>query len=278
MKRRAIPYSAAELAWLTANRGMVISDYHRAFKAEFGRDDVEMVHLHALRKRKGWKVDRAEPGRYIGRHVDRRYSAEELSFVEWRQAMSRPALRAAFVEKFGRADVTVDDIKSLCTRKGWVTGRTGCFEKGMTPANKGKRMPFNAASAKTQFKPGQRTGRANALYKPIGTERISKEGYRERKVHDGLPMQSRWKAVHRMEWEAKHGPLAGGMVLKRIGTDKLDANPSNWEAIPQAMLPRLNGRFGRGYDDAPPELKPTILAVAKLEHLARTKPKDSQHA
>lgn len=31
----------------------------------------------------------------------------------------------------------------------------------------------------------------------------------------------------------------------------------------------LNGRFGRDYDTAPSELKPTILAIAKLEHKAR---------
>ncbi len=39
---------------------------------------------------------------------------------------------------------------------------------------------------------------------------------------------------------------------------------------PFAQLGRLNGRFGRGYDAAPAELKPTILAVTELEHQART--------
>jgi hypothetical protein len=31
----------------------------------------------------------------------------------------------------------------------------------------------------------------------------------------------------------------------------------------------LNGRFGRNYDGASAEAKPTILAIAKLEHKAR---------
>ena len=35
------------------------------------------------------------------------------------------------------------------------------------------------------------------------------------------------------------------------------------------MLPRLSGRWGLGYDEAPDELKPTVLAVAELEHKAR---------
>jgi hypothetical protein len=43
--------------------------------------------------------------------------------------------------------------------------------------------------------------------------------------------------------------------------------------VPRALLPRLNGRFGRGYDEAPEELKPTIMAVAKLEHSVRERRK-----
>lgn len=58
-------------------------------------------------------------------------------------------------------------------------------------------------------------------------------------------------------------------VLKCLDGDKLNCAPSNWIAVPQGMLPRLNGNSGRDYDKAPAELKPTILAIAKLEHKAR---------
>lgn len=63
------------------------------------------------------------------------------------------------------------------------------------------------------------------------------------------------------------------MCLKCLSDDKTNCDPSNWELIPRALLPRLNGRFGRNYDDASPELKPVILAVAKLEHQARERRK-----
>jgi hypothetical protein len=100
---------------------------------------------------------------------------------------------------------------------------------------------------------------------------IHESGYRERKIHDGLPMHSSWKFVHRIEWEKLNGPVPEGMVLKCKG-DPLNTDPSNWELIPRGLLPRLNGRFGRGYDEAPADLKPTIMAVAKLEHrLSETK-------
>ncbi|QPC88648.1 HNH endonuclease [Mesorhizobium sp. NBSH29] len=247
---------------------MVISDYHRAFVEAFGRDDVKAPHLHALRKRYGWKVGR-EPGRFVGRQRNRRYSAEELSFIESRQSMSRRALHEAFVKEFVRSDIKVDDIKALCTRNGWKTGRDGHFEKGATPANKGKKMPFNANSAQTQFKKGNLTGRANVNYKPVGAERRSKEGYVERKVHDGLPLQSRWRGVHMLLWEEINGPVPEGHCLKCLDGNKGNTHPSNWALVPRALLPRLNGKWGRGYDAAPAELKPVIMTVVKMEHMAR---------
>lgn len=33
------------------------------------------------------------------------------------------------------------------------------------------------------------------------------------------------------------------------------------------MLPRLNNRYGRDFDKAQADIKPTIMAVAKLEHV-----------
>src|SRR6185437_7978694 len=136
-------------------------------------------------------------------------------------------------------------------------------------------MPFNANSARTQFKKGGRTGRANELYKPIGTERLSKDGYLERKIHDGMPLQSRWRAVHLVNWEKLNGPLPKGMALKCLG-DKSDTAPSNWMLVPRSMLPRLNNRWGRNFDHAPAELKPTIMAVAKLETKIADKRQQSQ--
>jgi hypothetical protein len=63
--------------------------------------------------------------------------------------------------------------------------------------------------------------------------------------------------------------LPEGMCLKCLDNDKTNTDLSNWELIPRALLPRLDGRFGRGYKDAPPELRPTIMVISKLEHKAR---------
>lgn len=215
MRGRAIPYTADELAWLEANRLMVISDYGHAFREQFGRSDVSDVNLHSLRKRNGWS-----------------------------------------------------------------TGRTGQFVKGQESHNKGKRCPEGKGgrhpnARRTQFVKGERRGVAVKLYKPIGTERLSKDGYRERKIHDGMPLQSRWRAVHLVEWEAVNGPIPKGHALKCLDGNRQNCDPSNWECVPRAILPRLAGKIGRykrtlAYDDASPEVRPALLTIAKLAHKART--------
>lgn len=197
------------------------------------------------------------------------YFDDELAWIEANKDWPRKQLHQGFVARFQRHDVSQQNLTALCKRKGWLTGRTGQFVAGQEPPNKGKTMPAHPNSVATRFKKGERRGRANHLHKPIGTERISKDGYLERKIHDGLPMQSRWRAVHLMNWEANHGPIPEGHALKCLDGDKMNTRASNWELVPRALLPRLNGRFGRGYDSASPEVKPTILLVAKLEHQAR---------
>lgn len=207
------------------------------------------------------------------------YSAAELRWIEAHSRDVRRDAYAAFCKKFKRADVSLKNFNALCKRNGWFTGRTGHFVKGQEPHNKGKpceegRGGKHPNSRRTQFTKGKRRGVAVKLYKPIGTERVSKDGYLERKVHDGLPLQSRWRAVHLIRWEEANGPVPQGHALKCLDGNRQNTDPSNWEAIPRALLPRLvRGRHGQGfdYDAAPAELKPAILATAKLKHATNTK-------
>jgi hypothetical protein len=77
-------------------------------------------------------------------------------------------------------------------------------------------------------------------------------------------MQSRWRFVHLIRWEEVNGPVPGGMKLKCLDGDRTNTDPDNWEAIPQGMLPKLTRK--RGFDHAPQELKPTLMALAKLDY------------
>lgn len=176
-----------------------------------------------------------------------------------------------FCDEFGRGDVSFANYKALCTRKGWVTGRDGRIKKGAEAWNKGQKSPPGKCgnhpnSRRTQFKPGTRRGVAVKLYKPIGSERLSKEGYVERKIHDGLPLQSRWRAVHLIRWEEVNGKLPKGMCLKCLDGNRQNTDPDNWVAIPRGALPFLNGHRGHNYDETPDELKPSVLALARVKH------------
>ena len=201
------------------------------------------------------------------------YSVEEFAWIEARKTLPRRELHAMFVARWRRGDVSAAALASLCKRRGWLTGRTGCFEKGIVPLNKGKPMSpeTRAKCAATMFQPGSRSGRADQLYKPIGSERLSKDGYLERKIHDGLPMQSRWRAVHLINWEALHGPIPDGKCLKSRDGNRRNTDPSNWELIDRALLPVLNGGgWGKlSYDEAEPEVKPALMALAKLRIAGR---------
>lgn len=196
------------------------------------------------------------------------YSTEELAFCEARQILPRRELHSQFVERFGRSDVSLENFKAMCTRKGWRTGRTGCFPKGNEPFNKGRPHPARGNAAQTQFKKGALPHNTRGP----GHERIdSKDGYvilivAERNPWSGAATRPVHK--HRWLWEQKHGPLPKGMALKCLDGDKTNTDPSNWEAVPRAVLARLNGGRHKkriAFDAAPAALKPTLMAVAKLE-------------
>jgi hypothetical protein len=93
-------------------------------------------------------------------------------------------------------------------------GRAHLFTKGITPWNKGVPFQSGGRSAETQFKPGRPAHEASN-WLPIGSERINADGYLERKTTDdpGLVPARRWTAVHRLVWEAAHGPIPPGFIV-----------------------------------------------------------------
>jgi len=198
------------------------------------------------------------------------YSAAELAWIEENCAFTRRDLHRFFVMFFGRTDVAVKDLKALCSRKGWKTGRDGRFPKGSIPPNKGRKgMPMHPNCAATQFRKGQLPHNT----KWLGHERVSKDGYVEISIAETNPYTGydrRYVLKHRHLWEQAHGPLPAGMCLKCLDGNKQNTDPANWEAVPRALLPRLAGRWTEPFDSAPAELKPTLLAIAKVEHAART--------
>ncbi len=88
------------------------------------------------------------------------------------------------------------------------------FQPGLVPWNKGQPFQSGGRSAETQFKAGRPAHEASN-WLPIGSLRICADGYLERKTTDdpGLVPARRWVAVHRLVWEAAHGPIQPGMIV-----------------------------------------------------------------
>lgn len=109
------------------------------------------------------------------------------------------------------------------------------FTSGMQPWNKG--VPgstgLQPGCRATQFKAGRPAHDARN-YRPIGTLRINAAGVLERKVTDdpGLVPARRWVGVHRLVWEAEHGPVPDGhAVVFRPGRRTTDPDEITLDAL-----------------------------------------------
>jgi len=98
----------------------------------------------------------------------------------------------------------------------------------------------------TRFQPGHVGGRAAEVYQPIGTERITRDGYLERKIHDGLPRQSRWRAVHLLLWEEANGRVPPGHAIAFRDGDKRNLDLVNLHLVSRAELMRRNSCHNYG--------------------------------
>lgn len=139
--------------------------------------------------------------------------------------------------------------------RGGHTSHGGRFRKGHIPWNTGTKcvVGTHPNSAAHHFKPGTMNGQDNYNYKPIGSLRISKDGQLQRKVRDDGPTSRRWISVARLVWEAAHGPVPRGKVIRfrdgQATTDEARITLDRLECITQ----RENMRRNSCHTILPPE-------------------------
>ena len=181
------------------------------------------------------------------------YSQEQLDFIQSNCSMERKSLTEKVNTTFGTTYST-DQIKSLCTRKKWNTGRTGCFQKGSIPLNKGTKGLTSAN--KTSFKKGQITWNK----KPVGYERIcSKDGYVLIKTAEpGL-----FELKYRVVWENEKGPIPSGHVIAFKNQDKTDCRIDNLILMSRSEMVRYNQSY---YKLATSKSNESCLLMAKIKN------------
>ncbi len=254
MKREYLPKQLDFLR--TGYASMPIAALTTAFNAQFDLAKKRSAIASALKNynitcgRKG--SDRIMPCGF--------YSPEKLKFLRNNYpGRTLDELTVAFNAHFG-VDRTRQQIKTAVHNRGIVCGRTGRFEKGQQSWNKGVKgyMGPNVTSFKKGHKP--------ANWEPLGTERIdAKDGYIQTKVAERDPytgFPTRYKLKHVYLWEQMHGPVPKGHAVVFRDGKKLNCVPDNLMLVTRAELLRLNKYQ---YASQLPEIKPSVLALAKLE-------------
>lgn len=131
-------------------------------------------------------------------------------------------------------------------RRGDNVGKAYRFKPGQEAWNKGIKFDSGGRSHETRFKPGRRPH----TWTPIGTERLSKEGYLERKIADTGVTRKDYVQVHRLVWEEHNGPIPEGHTIVFRDKDKTNRDPGNLECISRAELMRRNSFHNYGKDIA----------------------------
>ncbi len=148
------------------------------------------------------------------------------------------------------------------------------FPKGHVPANKGVQRPEGWAPgrmAATQFKPGQRPH----TWVPVGSYRVV-DGTLELKFCDAPgPYTARWRPVHRIVWEAAHGPVpAGHKVAFKPGRKTTDPAGITLDAL--ELLTHAQVLARNSIHTLHPKVRQAVRARATLtrviNHRTKAKP------
>ena len=162
--------------------------------------------------------------RHIWSDEEKQYLAEITPGRGYKEIQSMMSCKFGF-------DYTCHQIKGAITRNKLNTGRTGRFEKGRATWNKGTKGLTKANV--TSFKKGQKPHN----YKPLGSERITKDGYCEIKVSD---TGRRWRPKHVLIYEKHHGKVPKGSAVIFLDGDKRNFDIDNLYLVTRSQLAMLN--------------------------------------
>ena len=125
---------------------------------------------------------------------------------------------------------TDTQISSAMARYNLKNGVNKCFKKGNTPWNKGLKGYMGAN--KTSFKKGT----IPPQYRPVGSERVNKEGYLEVKIAD----PNKWELKHRYIYKKHCGDIPKGHNVIFADTDKTNFNIDNLILVSKSEMLILN--------------------------------------
>lgn len=261
-------YTQAEIDWLRANYNTgSVQDSIDAFARKFGRVPKRSSFISKA-STLGLKKDAT-----LAHH---KWTAEaEAWFREFVPGHSEREISAEHERLFG-VPLTESQIGNAKHRLGVKSGTNGGrFQKGNVPHNKGRSWDEQGISPESQarsratcFKKGQVSGIAAVRKREIGFERVSKDGYIEVKVKDGLQGEANdnFRMKHQLVWEEANGqPVPPSTHIVFADGDKRNFDPDNLVAVPRSLWAAIC-KHRMQYHDA--ESLRACMNVARLYHAA----------
>ena len=177
--------------------------------------------------------------------------------IEWFKAFvpghSESEISAEHERLFG-APLSEGQIGSAKSKFGVKSGTVGGrFEAGHASWNKGKTWDELGISPESQermrrtcFKKGEVHDRPDGWIKPVGYERVSKDGYVEVKVRDSISdgvqpnepgnYNANYRMKHHVEWEKANGrPVPPHTMIVFANRDTRDFSHENLVAVPRKL-------------------------------------------
>ncbi|MCI6191209.1 MAG: HNH endonuclease [Clostridium sp.] len=163
-----------------------------------------------------------------------RYSEEEKKFIiDNNYGKYSKELAEMFNQQFD-TNITANEIKWFRKNHKLNSGLTGQFQKGNISHNKGKKqseyMTKEAIerTKATRFKKGNRPSN----YRPVGSERITKDGYIEVKVAD----PNKWETKNKIVYKQHFGDIPKGYNVIYADGNKLNNDINNLILVSNSEL------------------------------------------
>ena len=197
-----------------------------------------------------------------------KYTDEEKQFfADFVPGHSHKEIQYEFISRFGW-EISLQQVRGSIKRYNLNTGRTGQFVKGQVSHNKGQKMsPEMYEKCKsTMFKKGNTPHN----HRPVGSERISKDGYVEIKVAE----PKKWMLKHRYIWEQANGKIPKNHIVIFRDNDRTNITLENLMLIPRSVNAVINHT---GLSRTIDETKELAVNYAKLVSATRQRKKQQDN-
>ncbi|MBY6965295.1 HNH endonuclease signature motif containing protein [Clostridium botulinum] len=161
-----------------------------------------------------------------------KYTKEQIEFITKNvKGRSNKELTKIFNNNF-ELSLKVSQIKSFKKNHKLDSGLNGRFKPGHIPFNKGIKGVYAKGCEKTWFKKGS----TPINHRPVGSERITVDGYTEIKVEE----PNKWRLKQQLIWEKYNGPVPKGYVVIFGDGNQHNFNPDNLILVSRQQLLILN--------------------------------------